>query len=58
MIPKFDLLDNIFQNGYLFWVQVYEYRETITNLYFKIPEKTLDYGCIHLGELNKNKFNV
>jgi len=53
MLPKFDLLDNVFQNDGLTWEQVYEFRETITTLYFKMPEKTSDYGCIQLGEINK-----
>jgi len=53
MLPKFDLLDNVFQNDCLSWEQVYEHRETITTLYFKMPEKTLVYGCIHLSEIRK-----
>lgn len=51
MLPKLDLLDNFLQNDSLTWEQVYEFRETLTNFYFKMPEKTLDYGCIHLGEI-------
>ena len=53
MLPKFDLFDNLFQIDGLTWEQVYEFRETVTTLYFKMPEKTLDYGCIHLGEIRK-----
>lgn len=51
MLPKFDLFDNLFQIDGLTWEQVYEFRETVTTLYFKMPEKTLDYGCIHLNEI-------
>lgn len=51
MLPKLDLLDNFLQNESLTWEQVYEFRETIATLYFKMPEKSLDYGCIHLGEI-------
>lgn len=51
MLPKLDLLDNFLQNDSLTWEQVYEFRETVTTLYFKMPEKTLDYGCIHLNEI-------
>lgn len=52
MLPKLDLVENHFQTTAFDWNQVCENRETIVSLFFKIPEKTLVYGCIHLQELD------
>jgi hypothetical protein len=58
MLPQLDLVENHYANYATSFKEKCLRQGTIVTLIFLLTEKTLNYGCIHLDELNKNKFRT
>jgi hypothetical protein len=52
MLPKLDLVENHFATNAITFKQKCINQDTIVNLIFLLKEKSLEYGCIHLGEIH------